>query len=124
MSVSDRAAAVGPYLQVLLYDQEVQDALRRATSAGRDAYRRARDKRPGKAVKDKHVRRRAQQAAVAIWQLMAAIDAAQRPRRPRRGRRAVTVLAVVAGAYGAYLVSNTDGRDALRNLINHNANAQ
>lgn len=124
MSVNDRAGAAAPYLQVVLDDPEVQDALRRAVGAGRETYRRARGKSPGKAVKDKRVRRRAQQAAVATWQLLAAIDAAQRPRRRRRGRRAVLVLAVVAGAYGAYLVSNTDGREVLRNLINHNSNAE
>jgi hypothetical protein len=56
MSVSDRAAAV-PSLQTALNDSEVHDALRRAGSAGRDIYRRARGKSPGKALKEKRLRR-------------------------------------------------------------------
>ncbi len=125
MSVSDRAAAAAPYLQRVLDDPEVQDALRQATSAGRDTYRRARGKSPGEAVKDKRLRRRAQRAATASWQLVAAIDAAQTRRPPRRGRRVVFVLAVLAGTYGAYLVSNADGREVLRGLIsNRDASSQ
>jgi hypothetical protein len=117
MSVGDRAAAVAPYMRTVLEDRAVQDALRRATGAGRDTVRRARGQSPGKAVKDKRLRRRAQQAASASWELLAAIEAAQRPRRPRRGRRLMLALTVIAGAYGAYLVSNADGREALRGLF-------
>lgn len=124
MSVSDRAAAAAPYLQAVLDDGEVRDALRRATSAGADTYRRARGKSPRKAVKDERLRRRAEQAAIATWQLIAAIDAAQAPRKSRRGRRALLVLAIVAGAFGAYLVSNADARQGLLTLINHDASSQ
>jgi nitroreductase len=125
MSVSDRAAAAAPYLQAVLDDDDVRDALRRAMSAGRDTYRRARGKSPSNAVKDKPLRRRAQQAAIASWQLVAAIDAAQAPRRPRRGRRrAMFAVAVLAGSYGAYLVSTGDAREALQNLLNHNASSE
>lgn len=124
MSVSDRAAAARPYLQAVLDDREVQAALRRTASTGRETYRRARGKSPGKAVKDKRLRRLAQQAALAGWQLAAAIEAAQAPRRPRRARRAVLVLGGLAGAYGVYLVSNADGRETLRDLVNPNSNPQ
>jgi hypothetical protein len=125
MSVSDRAAAAAPYLQAVLDDHDVQDALLRATSAGRDTYHRARGKSPGKAVKDKRLRRRAQKAAIASWQLVAAIDAAQAPRRPRRGRRRVMcAVAVLAGTFGAYLVSNGDARETLQNLLNPNASSE
>lgn len=117
MSVSDRAAVAGTYVQRVFNDPEVQGALRRATRAGRDTYRRARGKSAGEAVKDKRLRQRAQRAAVASWQLVAAIDAAQTRRRPRRGRRVMFALVVLAGMYGAYLVSNADGREALRGLI-------
>jgi hypothetical protein len=117
MSVSDRAAAAAPYVQRVLDDQEVRDAFRRTASAGRDAYDRARGKSPGKAVKDKRLRRRAQRAAIASWQLVAAIDAAQSRPKPRRGRRVMVVLAVLAGTYGAYLASNADGREAVRGFI-------
>jgi hypothetical protein len=125
MWVSDRAAAAAPYLRAVLEDREVQDALRRVAGRGRDAIRRARGQSPGKAVKDKRLRRRAQQAAAASWELLAAIEAAQTPRRPRRGRRLMLVLTVIAGAYGAYLVSNADGREALRGLFtNRDASSQ
>jgi hypothetical protein len=124
MSVTDRVAAAGPYLQTALDDREVQDALRRATSAGRETYRRARGKSPGKAVKDKRLRRRAQRAAIASWQLVAAIDAAQTRRRSRRGRRVMFAVAVLAGMYGAYLASNSEAREALQNLINDNASSE
>lgn len=79
MSVSDRVAAAVPHLQTVLDDPEVQDALRRTASAGRQTYRRARGKSPGKAVGD---------------------------------------------GYGVYFVSSADGREALRNLINHDASSQ
>jgi hypothetical protein len=125
MSVSDRAAAAAPYLQAVLDDDDVRDALRRAMSAGRGTYRRARGKSPSNAVKDKRLRRRAQQAAIASWQLVAAIDAAQAPRRPRRGRRrAMFAVAVLAGSYGAYLVSTGDAREALQNLLNRNSSSE
>lgn len=117
ISVSDRAAAER-YLQTALDDPEVQEALRRAASAGRRAYRRARGKSPGEAVKDKRLRRRAQKAAVAFWELVEAIDTAQAPRKRRRGRRAMLALAVIAGGYGLYLLSNGE---PLRNVFNHDA---
>jgi len=117
MSVSDRASAAEPYVRRVLDDPQVQDAFRRAASAGRDTYIRARGKSPGKAVKDKRLRRRAHRAAIASWQLVAAIDAAHSDRKPRRGRRAMFVLALIAGTYGAYLVSNAEGRAAVRGLI-------
>jgi hypothetical protein len=117
MSTSDRAAAAEPYVRRVLDDREVQDAFRRAASAGRDTYLRARGKSPGKAVKDKRLRRRARRAAIASWQLVTAIDAAYSDRKPRRGRRAMFVLALIAGTYGAYLVSNAKGRAAVRGLI-------
>lgn len=122
--LSDRAAAVASYVQAVLDDREVRDALGRATSAARGTYRRARAKTPAKAVKDKRLRRRAQQAAIASWQLIAAIEAAQTPRKRHRVRRVVFVLAGFAGAYGAYLLSNGDGREAVRRLMNHDASSQ
>lgn len=117
MSVSDRASAAEPYVRRVLDDPQVQDAFRRAASAGRDTYIRARGKSPAKAVKDKRLRRRAHRAAIASWQLVAAIDAAHSDRKPRRGRRVMFVVALAAGTYGAYLVSSAEGRAAVRGLI-------
>ena len=119
MSVSGRATAGAPDLQAVLDDPNVQKALRRAVRAGRETYRQAQRKSPGKAIKNKRVRRRAQQAAVAFWQLVEAIEAAQARRDRRRRRWAVLVLGVLAGGYGAYLALNCDGPEMLRNLISH-----
>jgi hypothetical protein len=108
MFVNDRAAAA-PYVQALLYDQEVQEAVRRMATAGHRTYLRARGKSPTTAMKDKRLRRCASQTSVAVWQVLAAIDAAQaRPRR-RRGRRLVAVLILAGSAYGVYLAANADG---------------
>ncbi len=41
MALSDRAAVVAPYVQLLLYNGEVQEAIGRASGATRDAYARA-----------------------------------------------------------------------------------
>jgi hypothetical protein len=118
MSVSDRATAVAPYLQQLLDDREVQAVARRAVASGRDAYRRARGKSPGEAVKDKQLRRRAQEAAVAALQLWTAIGAAPQRRRPRRLRR---IALVAIGAVGVYVAVDTQARETVLGLIRNNA---
>ncbi len=116
-SARDRLAAVTPYLEPLLYDREVQGAVRRAAEAGRRTYLRARGKPPAEALKDKRLRRRARSTAIAAWQVWAAVDAAHSRRRPRWRRRLLLVPVAVAGAYGVYLASNADGREALRRMI-------
>lgn len=113
MSVNDRAAAAAPYVERLLYDSEVQAALRRAAAAGRETYERARGKSPGKAVQDKRLRRRAQQTATATWQVWTALTAPP-PRRSRWGRR---LLLTAAAGGGVFLAVNTDARAALLKLI-------
>jgi hypothetical protein len=126
LSVGNRAAAMAPHLQSLLDDREVQAAIRRLAAAGRKTYERARGQRPTKALNDKRLRRRVQEAAIATWQVWTALDAAQtRPRRPRWRRRLVLVMTAAGGAYGLYMVSNADGREALRGLIpNHDASSE
>jgi hypothetical protein len=114
MSVSDRATAVAPYLQQLLYDREVQAVGRRAASAGREAYQRARGKSPGEAVKDKKLWRRAQQAATEALQLWTAIEAAPKRRRPRR-LRWITLVGIGAGV--AYVAFNAQARQTILGLI-------
>ena len=81
MPVSDRAAALAPYLRSVLDDREVQAAVRRAVTAGRDTYQRARGKSPAEAVKDKRLRRRAQQAVAATWEVWVAVTAPETRRR-------------------------------------------
>jgi hypothetical protein len=102
-SANDRGAELSPYLQPLLYDRKVQDAVRRAAREGQETYRRARGKPAAKAMKDKRLRRRAQATAAATWQVWVALDAAQARRRRRWRRRLLLVPVVAAAAYGAYV---------------------
>lgn len=114
MPMSDRAAALGPYLQTLLYDREVQDAINRAMAAGRETFLRARGKSPGKAIKDKRLRDRAQEAVAATLQVWAAMSEPEPRRRPRWGRRLVVVTTVAAGVYVA---ANAETRQAVLGLL-------
>lgn len=114
MSVSDRAAALAPYLETVLDDPEVQAAARRAVTAGRATYQRARGKGPAKAVEDKQLRRRAQQTVAATWEVWVAVTAPQTRRRPRWRRRLVFATAV---ATGAYVACNAEIRGAALGLV-------
>ena len=58
MAVSDRMAAIGPYAQQLLDNNEVRATARQAADATRAAYQRARGQDARKAVKDRKLRRR------------------------------------------------------------------
>ena len=48
MAVSDRMAAIGPYAQQLLDNNEVRATARQAADATRAAYQRARGKTPAR----------------------------------------------------------------------------
>lgn len=106
MALSDRAAVVAPYAQQLLYDREVQDAVRRAVGATRDAYARGRGKGAREAAKDKKLRRRLQQAVGATWEAWAAI--AEPPRRT--SRRRLGLIALVVGGAGVCVAVNAQAR--------------
>ncbi len=114
MSVSDRATALAPYLETFLDDREVQAAARRAVTAGHETYQRARGKGPAKAIEDKQLRRRAQQAVAATWEVWMAVTAPETRRRPRWRRRLVLVTAV---AVSAYVALNDETREAALGLF-------
>ena len=115
MPVSDRAAALAPYAEQLLNNRDVQDAIQRATSAGRDTYKRARGTSPGKAVKDKRLQQRLQETAQASWDAWNAVAQASKPkRRARWGRRIVVVTVAAAGAFVAL---NADARQTVLGLL-------
>ncbi len=112
--MSDRAAAVAPYLRQLPYDQEVQGAARRAAAGTRDAYRWVRGKGARQALEDKKLRGRLQQAVVAMGELWSELGESPPKRKPRWGPRLV-VLAV-AGA-GLFAAANADARQKVLILV-------
>ena len=114
MPVIDKTAALAPYLRSVLDDREVQAAVRRAVTAGRDTYQRARGKSPAEAVSDKRLRRRARQAVAATWEVWLAVTAPEPRRPPRWRRRLVLVTAVSVGTYAA---SNAEMREAVLGLF-------
>lgn len=106
MSVADRAAALGPYAQHLLDNQDVQANLERALAASRDAYGRARDKkRKADAVQDRQIQRRVLEAAQAAREVLLTLGAEhEKQQRNRRGRVLAGLAVVGAGAAGLALV--------------------
>src|SRR3954470_650342 len=68
------AEGIGPYLEQVLDNQDVQDNLRRAAARAEQAYARARGRKDAKqALKDQGVRRRAAQSVVAARDAVLAI---------------------------------------------------
>src|SRR6476659_8865102 len=115
MSINDRAAALAPYAEQLLNNRDVQDAIQRAASAGRDSYQRARGTGPRKAVKDKRLQRRLQETAQASFDAWTAVAESGKPRRRARWRRRVLVVTVAAA--GAFVALNTDARETVLGLL-------
>ena len=109
MALSDRAAAAALYAQKLLSDRDVQDALRRAFGATRDAYARGRGSSAGQAVKDKKLRRQLEQALTAVCELWSVLCAY--PRRKSRARGKLAAVALVSAA--GFLVLNVDARERM-----------
>ena len=103
MSIVDRASALGPYAQYLLDNEDVQASARRAFTASRDAYDRARRKKgKAQAAQDRKVQQRVLDAAQAAQDALATIGRQRaKEQRNRRGRVALVVGAGVAGAAGA-----------------------
>jgi len=117
MALSDRAAVPAPYLGRLLYDEEAQDAVRRVVAGTRDAYGRARGKSARRALEDKKLRRRLQQAVRAVVEFWCVI-AEPSPRRNRRWGRGLVVLAV--GAAGVFVAANAEVREKVLALLGRN----
>jgi hypothetical protein len=113
MAMSDRTAAVAPYAQQLLYDQEVQAAIHRAAGATRDAYARSRGKSASEAARDKKLRRRLQQAVEAAWEVWSALGEPPR-RKPRRRLR---LIALVVGGAGVFLAVNPHTRQKALDVV-------
>ncbi len=113
MALSDRAAAVWPYAQQVLDNQDVQKTARQAADATRAAYRRARGQDVREAVTDRKLRRRVTTAVAATGKLFGAVsESAPEPKSP--WPRRVALLAVVAA--GAWLITNKDMRARVQGL--------
>jgi hypothetical protein len=117
MALSDRAAVLAPYLQRLLYDEGMQDAVRRVVAATQDAYRRASGKSARQAVEDKKLRHRLQQSVRAVVELGCVI-AEPSQRRNRRWGRGLVVLTVAAA--GVLVAANTEARERILGLLGKN----
>lgn len=70
MAVSDRAAAIVPYAQQLLENNDVRDPARQAADATRAAYQRARGRDAREAVQDRKLRRRVTAAVAAMEEFL------------------------------------------------------
>jgi hypothetical protein len=115
------AEGIGPYLEQVLDNPDVQDNLRRAVARAEQAYSRARGRKDAKqALKDQGVRRRVGQSALAARDAVLAIRRGpeiQRrkqaaARRRRRRNRLLAVAAVGGGAYAAFQLSAPRDKEA------------
>lgn len=114
MAVSDRVAAMGPYAQQLLDDNEVRATARQAADATRAAYQRARGQDARKAVKDRKLRRRVGAAVAAVGEFVGAVSESS-PQQKSPWPRRIALLAAVAA--GAWLISNEAVRARIQELL-------
>jgi hypothetical protein len=114
------AEGIGPYLEQVLDNQDVQDNLRRAVARAEQAYARARGRKDAKqALKDQGVRRRIGQSAVAARDAVMAIRRGpeierrrQERARRRRRNRLLAVAALAGGAFAAFKLSAPEDKEA------------
>ncbi len=118
MALSDRAAALGPYAQQLLDNQDVQAKARQAANATRAVYQRSRGQDAREAVKDRKLRRRITGMVAAVGELFGVVSEAA-PKRKSRWPWLLAVLAVVITA--GWLVSNQDLRARVQGLWGGNS---
>ena len=114
MAVSDRMAAIGPYAQQLLDNNEVRATARQAADATRAAYQRARGQDARKAVKDRKLRRRVTAAVAAVGEFVGAVSKSS-PKQKSPWPRRIALLAAVAA--GAWLISNEAVRTRIQELL-------
>lgn len=108
MAVTDRAAALAPYAEQLLYNDDVQAALRRGVGAARDAFGRARGKSARAAAEDRKLQGRLREAMQAAGEAWSALSEPAPPRRSGRWGRRLVLLSVTAA--GAYLALDANAR--------------
>jgi hypothetical protein len=108
MVVTDRASALAPHVERLLYNDDVQDALRRAARGTRAAYGRARGKSASEAAHDKQLQRRLHEALQATGEVWSALNEPAPRHRSGRWARNLVLLGVTVA--GAYLAVDADAR--------------
>ena len=108
MAMTDQATRVAPYVEELLDDEHVRKNIRRAVDASREAYGRARGTKASKALKDRKVQRRIQDAMQAVGEVASGI--ARGPQKRKRARRARALAGVAIGGGGVVLALNADAR--------------
>jgi hypothetical protein len=97
MALRQRATAIAPYAQQLLYNSDVQASVRESAQATRAAYRRARGKDVKEIIQDKKVRRQINKAAAAISGLRKEVEEST-PGRKSRWQWPAIALGLVGGA--------------------------
>jgi hypothetical protein len=114
MALSDRAAAIAPYAQQLLENDDVRDTARQAADATRAAYQRARGQHARKAVQDRKLRRRVSGAVAAVGEFAGAVSKA--PPKPKSPwPRRLVVFAVIGT--GVWLISTPAVRGRIEGLF-------
>jgi hypothetical protein len=117
MALMERATAIAPYAQQLLYNSDVQASARQAAQATRAAYRRARGKEAEEIIRDKKFRRRTSEAAAAISGLWKEVEEST-PKQKSRWRWPAIALGLAVG--GAVLITIGPGRAWLSELLGGN----
>jgi hypothetical protein len=104
---------LGPYVEQLFDNEDVQDNVRRAVARAQQALARARGRKSTKqALTDRGVQERIRQSVVAAFDAIAAIArgpeierAKEMQRRRRRRNRLLGLAVLVGGTYAAYRAS-------------------
>jgi hypothetical protein len=117
MVLSDRTAAIVPYAQQLLENNDVRDTARQATDATRAAYQRARGQDARKAVQDRRLRRHVIVAVATVGKFVGAVSKAPPKQKSRWPRRAALLAFIGAGAW---LINNTGVRVPIARLVGQN----
>lgn len=121
MTLSDRAAAAGPYVQQLLDNSDVQASAQQAARAAQAAYKRARGKDTAELAKDKKFRGQVSEATAALGRLWGA--STEPPPKPR-SRRPALLLVILILVGGAVALTNESARARIQELIGHNTHAE
>jgi hypothetical protein len=113
MAVIDR---VGPYVEQLFENEDVQADLQQAAARARQAYAAARSKKNTKKVlTDSRVRRRLGQSVAAARDAVVAVKRGPKDEKRKRRRGRLLIVVVLAGAL--FFAFNEDVRNRILGLL-------